>query len=326
MRQQILDCVDCGSDFCPCYLAETGDCLICSQLQGKTFCDCFNWKGVCVYQEFIWNRSQRKEARESLLCEILHWEQLTEAVILLTIMVNKTMARELSQPGAYVFLRNPKEADFFDTPMSIISADTGAGTVTIAIQLKGVKTKSLLVDNEKIMVRGPYWNGLLGLKYLKGLTNKKALLVVRGIAQAPAVPVARKLRNQGNEVMVLLDPGKESLTFAEPLMREMGCIVNYISLLDKNLQVPIETLEFIKGLILRQEISLVYSGGTAKLHEGVSAIIQGLDQEVFFTCANDARICCGEGVCGSCHTRLPNGQRIKTCKTQINPREIYRGR
>ncbi len=326
MRQQILDCADCGTDYCPCYLAETGDCLICSQLQGKTFCDCFNWKGVCVYQEYIWNRNQRKEARESQICEILHLEQLTEAVYLLTIKVNKTLARELDQPGTYVLLRNPVEADFFNTPMSVMTADPLTGTITIVIQLKGVKTKALLADKNKIMVRGPYWNGLLGLKYLKSFTGRKALLVVRGIAQAPAVSVARKLRNQNNELMVFLDPGRENLTFAQPLMSEMGCDVSFLPLLDKNLQVPLESLALIKEQIQKQDIGLVYSGGTVKLHEGISAIIQSIEQEVYFTCSNEARICCGEGVCGSCHTRLPEGQRIKTCKTQINPRKIYTGR
>lgn len=324
--QHILDCVDCGTDYCPCYLAETGDCLICSQLQGKTFCDCLNWKGVCVYQEYVWNRSRMKEGRKSILCQIQNIEQLTESVMLLTIKVNNTLARELDQPGTYVFLRHPKEADFFDTPMSIMTADPVAGTISIAIQVKGVKTKSLINQNKDILVRGPYWNGLLGYKYLKGLKNSKALLVVRGIAQAPAVPVARKLLNQGNQVTVLLDPGRAGLNFAEPLFREMDCQLINLPLLNSGLQVPAKALEFIKEYLEENSIRLVYSGGTAKLHAGISKLIESSGREIYFCCSNEASFCCGEGVCGSCHTRLPDGQRVKTCKTQLNPLEIYAGR
>ena len=51
-NQRSMDCIDVGSENCPCYLALTGDCLICSRLQGKDYCGC-NWAGVCVYNEFI---------------------------------------------------------------------------------------------------------------------------------------------------------------------------------------------------------------------------------------------------------------------------------
>ncbi len=323
---RILDCVDCGTEYCPCYLAESGDCLICSQLQGKEFCDCLNWKGVCVYQEYIWNRSRMKEGRKSLQADILKVEQAAESVFLLTAGVYSTLARELNQPGAYVFLRYPEAPGIFDTPMSIMTADPVAGTVTMAIQVKGVKTKNLSKLNGRVLIRGPYWNGLLGLKNINGLVNSKALLAVRGIAQAPAVPVARKLRSNGNKVIVLLDPGRANLDFAAPLMSELGCTVKTISLLDKNLQVPAWALEEIRKKIEEHDIKLVYSGGTEKLHEGLSNLLGKLERQIFLICSNDARFCCGEGVCGSCHIRLPGGQRVKTCKTQIDPLEIYAGR
>lgn len=321
--QQVKECIDCGSEYCPCYLSEIGECIVCSQLQGETFCDCLNWKGVCVYQEYVWNRSQMKEGRSSLLCDLINIEQVSDAVLVLTIAVNKTLARELNQPGAYVFLRNMEDPNFFDTPMSIMSANLEEATITTAIQVKGVKTKSLTESTKQVLLRGPYWNGLLGLKHVKSLMNSRALLVVRGIAQAPAVSVARKLISGGNKVDILLDKGKAEVNFAEQSFLDMGCTVHPISLLDKNLRVPNATLDYIKAFINENGVQLVYSGGTDKLHEGISNIIKASSQEVYFTCSNDARFCCGEGVCGSCHTRLEDGSRIKTCKTQLNPAEIF---
>ncbi len=51
MGHSTYDCIDAGTENCPCYLALTGDCLTCSRLQGKDYCDCM-WKGVCIYNEF----------------------------------------------------------------------------------------------------------------------------------------------------------------------------------------------------------------------------------------------------------------------------------
>lgn len=324
--QQILDCVDAGSEFCPCYLSETGECIICSQLQGKTFCDCSNWKGVCIYQGFVLNKKSMKEGRRSFVSKVIHSRNVSQNIVVLTIQVNQTIARELNQPGAYVFLRNLEEPSFFDAPMSVMKADVLAGTLEIAVQIKGVKTKSLVEMDGELLVRGPYWNGLLGLKYLKTLRDSRALLVARGIGQAPAVAIARKLILAGNQVEVILDAGRGGVNFAESYLEELGCQITYMPVLNNNLAVPEETLDYIKQSLLDRGIKLIYSGGSEKLHEGIGGLIKGLDKEVYLVCSNDAKFCCGEGVCGSCHTRLPDGPRIKTCKTQVNPLEVFGGR
>ncbi|MBZ4654133.1 MAG: Oxidoreductase FAD-binding domain protein [Peptococcaceae bacterium] len=325
--QQILNCIDAGSEYCPCYLAEIEECLMCSQLQGKAFCDCRNWKGVCIYQEYVWNRNRMKEGRRTSLCTILEKKVLMDAVMLLKIQVSRTLARELNQPGAYVFMRDVKNPAFFDTPMSVMRANEEEGTIEIAIQIRGVKTKSLQELGTEILIRGPYWNGLLGLKYLKGLSNGKALLVTRGIAQAPALPVARKLILSGNSVDVILDKGRAGINFTEEYFKELGCQVIHKPVLNgKTLTILEETRELIRQYIVEKGINLIYSGGSDKLHEGIGELLAELKSGVYFTCSNDAKFCCGEGVCGSCHTRLNDGSRIKTCKTQISPVEIFGGR
>lgn len=321
--KHVVDCIDAGSEYCPCYLAETGECITCSQLQGKDFCDCKNWKGVCIYQEYVWNRHTIKEGRKNFLCRILEKERVSDAVVILTIEVTKTLARELNQAGAYVFLRGAREPYFFDTPMSIMTADAERGTIKAALQVRGVKTKSLGVLDDEVYLRGPYWNGLLGLQNLKKMRGQRALLVTRGIGQAPALPVARKLVMAGNEVDVILDPGRAGVCFAEPYYRELGCGVVVLPLLDNKLSVPEESLAIIKSMVEEKGVSLVYSGGSDKLHEGIGRLVSSLDKDISFCCSNDAKFCCGEGVCGSCQTRLPDGSRIKTCKTQLSPIELF---
>lgn len=328
---KIQDCIDAGTEYCPCYLAETGECIMCSQLQGKVFCDCLNWKGVCIYQEYIWNRSHSKENRQVQRCRILSQDMVSPVVALLTIEVQKTLARELNQPGAYVFLRVCADTDFFDTPMSIMRTDERAGTIEIAIQERGVKTKYFLqstaMSGQEIFLRGPYWNGILGLKYLKSFQKGKALLIVRGIGQASALPVAKKLLQGGNEVEVVLDVGKIKMNFTAKLFQEMGCqVINKeVINLDK-LSLTEEIIAHLKDSVVNNDVGLIYSGGSELLHQGIARFMQENDREVFFVCSNNAQICCGEGICGSCQTRLPDGTRVKRCKTQLEPLKIYGGR
>jgi NAD(P)H-flavin reductase len=200
MAYEAVDCVDAGTEYCPCYLAETNNCLICSQLQGKLFCDCINWKGVCIYQEYVWNRNKRKESRETLDAKVLEKYYVNDRVIFIKLKVTRTLARELNQPGSYVFIRNVNDPEFFDVPMSVMYSDEVAETADMLIQIRGVKTKSLEDVGDLLLVRGPYWNGILGLKNLKSIKDKNCLIIARGIAQAASVLAAKKLCYSGNNV------------------------------------------------------------------------------------------------------------------------------
>ncbi|HHZ17429.1 MAG TPA: sulfide/dihydroorotate dehydrogenase-like FAD/NAD-binding protein [Clostridia bacterium] len=323
------DCIDAGTEYCPCYLAEVGECIMCSQLQGKVFCDCTNWKGVCILQEYVWNHARSKPSRGLFRGQILGAEEVAADVLLLTLQVNRTLARELNQPGAYVFLRPPGTAEYFDIPTSVMRADERLETIVLALQQRGVKTKYLFKQrtekaDQEILLRGPYWNGILGLRHLKGLHHAKALLLLRGIGQAPAVPVAKKLRQGGNEVEVLLDPGRIK-NFTTALFQEMGCRVLPKIILDlEKLTLRADVLAYLREKILTDGVKLIYCGGPVFLTQGVSNLLQELRSQVALVCSNNTKLCCGEGVCGSCQTRLKNGTRVKSCKTQIDPWEVYR--
>ena len=179
---QVLDCIDAGSEYCPCFLAESGECLTCSQLQGKTFCDCKNWKGVCIYQEYVWNRFRMKERRENTTCELVGKTVVAKNITILKIKVNKTMARELNQPGAYVFLRRNDEPGYFDTPMSVMTVDEGS-TVDIAVQIR-VKTKALNQRPLRSVCGARTGTACWDLNILKGFAAAAPCLF-QGIAQAP---------------------------------------------------------------------------------------------------------------------------------------------
>jgi NAD(P)H-flavin reductase len=324
MAYEAVDCVDAGTEYCPCYLAETNNCLICSQLQGKLFCDCINWKGVCIYQEYVWNRNKRKESRETLDAKVLEKYYVNDRVIFIKLKVTRTLARELNQPGSYVFIRNVNDPEFFDVPMSVMYSDEVAETADMLIQVRGVKTKSLEDVGDLLLVRGPYWNGILGLKNLKSIKDKNCLIIVRGIAQAASVLAAKKLCYSGNKVSVLLDEGSAGTVFSERYLTKMGCTVKGIELLEKK-KFKSEALTLIEEEINNKDISLLFSGGSDFIHKNIIDIIKNTKADILFSCTNNSSICCGEGVCGSCTTRLNDGKRIKCCKAQIDPVYIIGG-
>jgi hypothetical protein len=215
-----LECIDAGSEYCPCFLAEANECITCSHLQGKEFCDC-NWRGVCIYQEFVWAGNKKKDIRSSYPAVVLEKAQVSPNTIIFKLQVTKTLARELDNPGAYVFMRDKQKPGFFDVPMSVMAVDTIKGEIDVALQVQGAKTKALVGPKNGIVVRGPYWNGILGQRYLKGIRNGNCLVIARGIGQAPAVKVVRYLNRGNSRVRVIIDPGKAGAVFGSEFLKDL---------------------------------------------------------------------------------------------------------
>lgn len=322
MAYEEVDCVDAGTDYCPCYLAETNNCLICSQLQGKLFCDCVNWKGVCIYQEYVWNGYGRKESREVCKANVLEFREIDEKIVFMKLKVSKTIARELNQPGSYILIRGENYPEFFNTPMSILYADEINGTIEFLIQIKGVKTKVLMNKSDSVLIKGPYWNGILGLKNLKRVKDSNCLIIARGVAQAPAVLVAKKLRASDNHVYVIADPGRINTDISEDYFLKLGCIVIKKNLLE-NRSINERTSNYIKEMIQEKDIKLVFTAGPDILHRGMIKMIKPINDGMLFSCTNNSTMCCGEGVCGGCTNRLKDGRKVKMCKAQLDPLDIY---
>ncbi|ABY92863.1 sulfide/dihydroorotate dehydrogenase-like FAD/NAD-binding protein [Thermoanaerobacter sp. X514] len=310
-----LECIDAGTDYCPCYLAELNECIVCSQLQGKNFCDC-NWRGVCIFQEFVWAGYKAKATRSTIFSKVLKREEINEEVIILTLKVPNKMARDLNEPGSFVFLRGISSPPFFDTPMSVMYADELEGIIKIAIQVSGPKTKLIqkAEEGEEVYLRGPYWNGLLGYRYIKGTHNSKALVVLRGIAQAPGVIVISKLINNKNKVIAIVDKGKVGVNFINDYLKEFNITIIEAELLSE------EGQRILKELIKDKEITVVYSGGSDEQHVNILNYLDLYNQEAYLAVSNNNTICCGEGICGSCEVQIGD-QKVRTCKVQVDIRK-----
>jgi len=306
----MYECIDVGSEYCPCYLAETNDCITCSRLQGKSFCDC-NWGGVCIYQRYFWNGEKVNPSRETYKAKILDKKMVGDNLIIFKISVMKTLARQLKQPGSYIFIRSINKPQFFDMPMSIMYSNEYNGEIHVAVQILGSKTKSLLSLNDEILVRGPYWNGLQGLKELKTLKASNALIVARGVALAPAVLVLKYLIKNNNKVSLIIDKGKIDEVFINEYISDLNLVT-----IESDITTEKGTL-LIRELIKNNNYELCYSGGSDRQHCEVKKLLTELSPKTRFAISNNNEICCGEGICGACSIKI--GKKVvKSCKTQID--------
>lgn len=309
---------------CPCHLAETNDCILCSQLSGKEFCDCINWKGVCIYQEFIWNNKKAKNERKNYLCDILEKKIVEEKIIIFKIKTSHKLSKELFHPGSYIFMRDPKCMQFYDTPMSIMDSNTEENWIKVGMELKGTKTTSisLLDSGDKILIRAPFWNGIWGLKNIYNVRNGNVIMIIRGIGQAPALPVIKKISSNMNKITTIIDVSPYKEIFIKDELIKYNCDIIESKMIDKG-ELTLDFKNIFMEMLDNKKYDLVYCAGPDILSYNV---LELLDDKISFSSCNNARMCCGEGVCGSCTVKTNDHKLRRLCKLQTDPRFILRGR
>ncbi len=302
-------CVDAGSVYCPCHLAETKDCILCSHLKGKKLCDC-NWQGVCIYNNFMKNKEHMNEQREDILCEIKKHVELEKDVHLLEIKIPPELGIELIHPGSYVLLRGEtRNEDKFNMPISVMNVNLKENLLTIIVESIGPKTKYLL-QNKKVFVKGPYRNGIFGLKELKMIKEKKVILIARGPSQVTLINVVNQLSKNKNKTKIFIDNMGIKISLIEELLKNKEDVdIHYIDL-EKQKDLLKEELKLI---------NLVYSAGSNFFNKKILDLVDEIDENIPFVMTNNNLICCGEGLCGACIVKI-KGEKVRTCKTQVEPR------
>ena len=312
---------------CPCHLAETGDCILCSQLGGKNFCDCCNWNGVCVYQDYASNNYKAKDSRKYYNCKILNKDKIEDNVIIFTLEASDKLVSDLVIAGSYIFVRRPDTETCFDAPISIMDTDTRNNTISIAIELKGVKTKALdvLKEGEDILVKAPFWNGILGAKNIYEMKNSKCLIVARGIGQAPMIPALKHMYSNNNEIIVVLDNSPYKKGFVDEYLEKYASKVIQCNTICRG-KITEEFNNLLKDLISTNDIKLVHSDAADILNYELMKAVEDIDKNIKYSCCNNAKMCCGEGVCGCC-TRKNNDRKLRRlCKMQTEPKYVLEGR
>ena len=307
------DCIDVGTENCPCFLAATGDCLVCSRLQGKEACDC-SWKGVCIYNEFVHGGRRVNNPRQDFEAPIVEKKVYMEDLVVFVLDVGKGFALKADRPGAYLFVRAPGMERFYDLPVSVLWSDLEKGQIHIAVKIFSGKSKVLRDTKEKMLLRGVYRNGVLGVKAFlrREIPGGKVLLLSRGIGAAPALHTAEFLSGRC-QVDMIMDTGKitESL-IADYDMSESG-FRKYLSFAD-----PVDQ-EDIRRLLKTGGYGSVGVFASDYYIQTLGRVVREVLPKAELAVSNNFRLCCGEGICGSCSFSDPQGNTLRMCKCQTLP-------
>lgn len=326
MVRNSVDCIDCGSEYCPCKLAESGQCLICSQCQGKKFCDCLNWKGVCVFQDFHNNNNKAKEGRRTYSCKVNKVKIYNNQIYMIKFKTPHKLALDLVKPGSYIFVKTDKN-NYFDIPISIMNSNVENDEVSILVEVKGIKTNKLsdIKEGKNIIIRGPYWNGVFGLRNIEKKKEGKALVLSRAIGIAPMVPVIKRLKMQNNDVSVIIDESAIDSIAVKDIVEEYSIENRKMVILEKD-----RLSEYCRVVIkesLEKGADFIHIAGADILTYRVIAYLHEIGRDdVKLSCCNNFKMCCGEGICGACTVRYAGHKVRRYCKEQTDPRNIFEGR
>lgn len=303
-------CIDAGTENCPCYLALTGDCLTCSKLQGKD-CSFCNWKGVCIYNEFIQNNKKINNARKNFETEILEMKDYGDDLVVFVLKVNRGFAIKCNKPGTYVFMGNSKLEDYYLTPISVMKSDTEAGLLYLAVKIISAKTKALLLS-EKITLRGPYRNGVQG-----ELSKGKNLILTKGIGIAPAIHMLNDMEfNEKVELMIDLE--KININLIQDYISDDDIIKNKLKSIDYVTLADKKSYDIIRDKIIESQYDGVVILTSDYFIDLYSNLVKTILPQALIAVSNNVHICCGEGLCGACSKVLEDGSVIKLCKCHHN--------
>lgn len=311
-KANIQQCADAGSNYCPCHLAYSENCIRCGLLNGKNKCDCI-WQGVCIYTELQHNKNMPINERREYLCKIEAVEELDNNIYLIKIQIPNIIAKDLSNPGAFILMKSKdRTSDMFNTPISVMDVDVEKGILEVVLKPRGIKTKTM-INFDEVFIKAPYFNGIFGIKDIKTTMDSNCLVVLNGLSQVNSINIIKRLKSNNNKVDVFIN--NKGVILED--------IINKISKLDANIYyVNIEEeRDFIIDYIRRNNIAFVYSGGSNSFSKEIMQLVDVVDDSIKLAISNNNLICCGEGICGACTINL-NGEKVKTCKSQVNSRDF----
>ncbi|MEN2259538.1 2Fe-2S iron-sulfur cluster-binding protein [Paraclostridium benzoelyticum] len=255
------------------------------------------------------------QRKKDVLCDVVTKKELKEDIYLLEIRTPKILLEELLNPGSYILLRCKDQIDSrYNVPISVMDIDVENEILKVIIKEVGHKTKSLL-SFDKVWVRGPYLNGVLGLKEFKLTTNSNVAVILSGLSQVNAPKIIKYILKNNNHVEVFVDTRRTILDEVIDKIKELNVNIHFINIKEDE--------ELIKDYIRRNNVELVYSGGFNSFNKEIMKLVDSVDENIRFSIANNNLIVCGEGICGGC-TVVINGKRTKSCKAQINGREYLK--
>ncbi len=308
----VMRCIDVNSQQCPCLLADTNHCFMCSHLKGEAICDC-DWTGKCILHERNWQAPRKPSdapCRREVETTLVTKRQVNDSVCIVEAEVGAELAEQLDQVGSFIFLRQADDPEMCNFPVGIMNVH--GGTITMVIEKLGPKSSRVFLQpNARVLIRGPYRNGVFGQPWIDSTKYGTILAAIGGLGQTNALMLARQVVANNNTALFVIAPGQAGTIFVTDELRNLGVDV---------ITVPSMRREGFARLQERftDQVDLLLSAGPDDLHFALIDVMHASGYNYPMAVTNNATMCCGEGICGSCAKKTKSGEWIRTCKIQLD--------
>jgi dihydroorotate dehydrogenase electron transfer subunit len=202
---------------------------------------------------------------------------------------------EFTAPGQ--FLNIKIDGLFLRRPISLCDLNGGELTIIYKTVGKGTERMSEMTRGEKLDILTGLGNG-----YDLEKSGDKPLLIGGGVGVPPLYLLAKKLKEQGKKVSVVLGFNTKEEIFYEEEFRELGCDVR-VSTVDGSYG--------IKGFVtdaMPEDYSYIYTCGPEPMLKAVYRTAKTSGQFSF-----EERMGCGFGACMGCSCKTVTGYK-RICK------------
>lgn len=203
-----------------------------------------------------------------------------------------------ARPGQFVMVMADKRGERI--PLTIVDADAAGGTITLIFQESGFTTRLLSMKRKPYAIVGPLGHPAGIKKY------GRVILVGGGIGAAEIYPVARALREAGNQIISILGAKRENLLALENELREISDEQFVVTDDGSSGEKGIVT-DALKKLVSHKEIDLVYAVGPLAMMQAVSLLTKEFGIKTVVSL--NALMVDGTGMCGCC--RVSVGGEVK---------------
>jgi ferredoxin/flavodoxin---NADP+ reductase len=207
-------------------------------------------------------------------------------------------AQDLSlaaKAGQFVILRIDEKGERF--PLTIYDFNRDKGTVTVVCQAVGVSTKKLcaLKEGDAILdVAGPLGHAT----QTKGLG--KVICIGGGVGTAEAYPIAKAMKEEGNDVTVIIGSRTGELVICEKEIREF-CDKVYVTTDDGSYSRKGFVTDVLKELIDKEQHDLVFAIGPVPMMKKVAEVT--LEKNIKTMVSLNSIMIDGTGMCGGCRLK-----------------------
>ena len=199
------------------------------------------------------------------------------------------------KPGQFVNVK--LEPFFLRRPISICDVKEDELTLIYKAVGEGTKMMSELKEGKLDLLIG------LGNGYDLSKSGERPLLIGGGVGVPPLYYLAKKLRQQGKEVSVILGFNKKDEIFMEKEFEDLGCRV-LVTTADGSYG----TKGFVSDVMDEVEYSYFYTCGPLPMLKAVNNRAESEGEFSF-----EERMGCGFGACMGCSIKVKDGYK-RVCK------------